>query len=121
MLLRTRVLLPALAAGATLAPAAPAAAATSYCLHGTMADGTYTRPGSVANNSLPLGTRIRVWPRVFGHRRWVIRDRIGWGTDWDFWNDSCSIAASFSPRPVKITIGWPHRYYVGRRHRLHTG
>jgi hypothetical protein len=84
-----------------------------------MADGTYTRPGSVANNSLPLGTRIRVWPRVFGHRRWIVRDRIGWGTDWDFWNASCSTAGTFGRRPIRITVGWP--LYVGRRHRLHTG
>jgi hypothetical protein len=105
---RKRVLAPAITL-AVLTAAQPAEAVTSYCLRGRMADGTGTRPGSVANNSLPLGTRVSVWPKVFGHRRWVVRDRIGYGTDWDFWNVSCGRALAFAhgPRGLRITVGWP--------------
>jgi 3D (Asp-Asp-Asp) domain-containing protein len=81
-------------------------AATAYCLNGTMADGTHTRSGSVANNSYRLGTRIRVSPPVFGIRRWIVRDRIGWGTTWDFWTPSCWQARQFGRRNIRITIGW---------------
>jgi hypothetical protein len=81
-------------------------AATAYCLQGRMADGTYTRSGSVANNAYRLGTKIRVYPAVFGIRRWVVRDRIGWGTDWDFWTPSCWQARMFGRRSVQIRLGW---------------
>jgi hypothetical protein len=84
----------------------PVDAATAYCLRGRMADGTFVRYGSVANNRFRLGTHIRVYPRVFGIRRWVVRDRIGWGTDWDFWTPSCWQARQFGRRYVRIVVGW---------------
>jgi 3D (Asp-Asp-Asp) domain-containing protein len=96
-------------AAACLAPVAipdKADAATAYCLQGRMADGTHTRSGSVANNSYRLGTKIRVSPAVFGITRWVVRDRIGRGSSWDFWTPSCWQARQFGRRNIRIMIGW---------------
>lgn len=95
--------------------AAPAQGATSYCLRGRMADGTYTRAGSLANNELALGTRVYVSPPVMGRRRWVVRDRIGYGTRWDFWSASCAAARAFGRREVSVHLGWP--VYYARLHR----
>jgi 3D (Asp-Asp-Asp) domain-containing protein len=111
---RRRVL--ALAA-AGLVPAAPAQAkpdvraanATSYCLGGRMADGTFTRPRSAAHNGLRLGTRIRLvghpaGPR--GMRRYVVRDRIGHGSQLDLWTGSCGTALRWGRRTVRFRLGW---------------
>lgn len=80
---------------------------TSYCLNGRMADGTPTRTGSAAHNGLPLGTRITVDPPFLGRRRWIVRDRIGWGTTLDLWAPSCALSRAFGRRRVSLTVGWP--------------
>lgn len=100
---------------ATLALAAAPLDATSYCLRGTMADGTPTRFGSVAHNGYPLGTRIRVWPPVFGQQRWVVRDRIGWGTSIDFWAPSCALSRIFGRQIIRVAEGWPQALRIGPR------
>lgn len=85
---------------------------TNYCLHGTMADGSYTRERSAASNMHPLGTRIRIVGRPTGHRgmrRYVIRDRIGWGTSLDLWTPSCGTAIAFGRKNVTYKIGWRKR------------
>lgn len=89
--------------------------ATCYNLTGLMADGTYTRPRSVASNVLPLGTKIRLIGRSFhGMRRLVVRDT---GAPWalgdghlDIWFGtpsgrffSCSV---WGKRSVKYKRGW---------------
>lgn len=84
---------------------------TSYCLQGRMADGSWVRPGSAAHNGLPLGTRITITPPAFGRRRWVVRDRIGWGTTLDLWAPSCSMSIAFGRRTVALSVGWQHRRY----------
>lgn len=94
---------------AALLPAtarADGTAATSYCLHGTMADGTYTRPGSAAMNGVRLGARIRlVGTRSFyGRRSFTIRDRIGYGTRLDLWHGSCSAARAWGRRWVAFVF-----------------
>lgn len=96
-----------------------AEAATAYCLRGAMADGTYTRPGSAAHNGLALGTRITVrpapWWRPSG--RFVVRDRIGYGTDLDLWAPDCSTAISYGRRSVAVRVGWlVRRGRVLRKH-----
>lgn len=122
---RTRQVSAIVAAAVVLAPAPPAAAttSTSYCLRGTMADGSYTRAGSAAHNGLALGTRITVRPAPFGRSRWVVRDRIGWGTDVDFWAPSCGQAMAYGRRAVSVTVGWARsRVLVGRLRRpAHVG
>lgn len=82
---------------------------TSYCLRGRMADGSYTRAGSLAHNGYALGTRVWVEPAVFGAHRWIVRDRIGWGTQADFWAASCASARAYGRRVVRMRVGWRRR------------
>lgn len=88
--------------------------ATCYNLWGSMRDGSYTRPRTVASNALSLGTRIRlVGPRSFlGVRKFVVRDTGGALGDGhlDIWYGtprgnfaSCSL---WGQRPVTYKIGW---------------
>lgn len=106
-----------IAIAATLLAAAPAAGhpgtrtvtTTAYCLSGRMADGTFTRPRSAASNTLRLGTRITLTrPGPGGLRRYVIRDRIGHGTELDLWTGSCATALQFGRRARTYRLGW-HR------------
>lgn len=71
-----------------------------------MADGSFTRPRSVAMNSLPLGSLIKLErPRSFrGLRYFLVRDRIGWGTQLDFWNPSCWHARAWGRHTVKYRV-----------------
>lgn len=85
---------------------------TAYCLSGTMADGSGVRWGSVAHNGYAFGTRITVSPPFYGRRRFTVRDRIGWGTELDFWVPSCAAALSWGRRYVRVRVGWWRR--VGR-------
>lgn len=80
--------------------------ATSYCQSGTMADGTQTRTHSIAMNSLPMGTHIRLSHPVFGMVRFVVRDRIGWGSELDVFTSSCKAAVTFGRRTLHYKIGW---------------
>lgn len=83
------------------------AESTSYCIRGKMADGTRTRNHSVAMNSLPLGSKIKlIKPRRFrGMRTFVVRDRIGHGSELDFWNPSCSHAThNWGRRTVTLKV-----------------
>jgi 3D (Asp-Asp-Asp) domain-containing protein len=88
-----------------------AEAATAYCLRGTMADGTYTRPGSAAHNGFALGTRITVRPAPWWHPsgQFVVRDRIGYGTDLDLWAPDCGTAILYGRRSVSVQVGWWHK------------
>lgn len=88
--------------------------ATAYCQRGTMADGSYTRAGSVAHNGYALGTRLTV-----NGRRYVVRDRIGWGSELDIWMPSCAAAVVFGRRVVKVRRGWWERRGRARRPRKH--
>lgn len=81
------------------------ASSTSYCLSGTMADGTQVRHRSAAQNSLPLGSKIkldRAGPH--GFRIWYVRDRIGHGSQLDFWSSRCSTSRNWGRRNVKFTV-----------------
>jgi 3D (Asp-Asp-Asp) domain-containing protein len=90
----------------TLALAGTPLVSTSYCQTGTMADGSQTRARSVAENTFRLGTRLWVEPAVRGIHRWVVRDRIGWGSQIDFWTSSCAAARQWGRRTVRVTVGW---------------
>lgn len=114
----------ALAAAPSSAVAKFGAMSTSYslCSAGTiMADGSYVRFGSVASNRHPLGTRIYLRNTSFlGRKRFTVRDRIGWGSDLDFWSPSCSYSWVWGRRYVTYSLGWPHRRgrVVGKKIRL---
>lgn len=78
---------------------------TCYALRGTMADGSYTRHRSVAMNNLPLGSKIRLTGRSFyGYRIFYVRDRIGWGSELDFWSASNSTCTSWGRRTVTYRV-----------------
>lgn len=106
-----KVLAAAIAAVASSLAVAPAAQArsfyvtsTAYCLHGRMANGQRVHFGAVAMNMLPLGTRISVSRSPTGLRRHTVADRIGWGTQLDFWVPSCAQARQWGRRRVKVTV-----------------
>jgi 3D (Asp-Asp-Asp) domain-containing protein len=85
------------------------AVSTAYspCSSGSiMADGTHTRAGSVAHNGYPLGKRLTIWPSPDGRRRFTVRDRIGHGTEVDFWVADCQQAIQWGRRTVHIREGW---------------
>lgn len=90
---------------------------TAYCLGGTMADGSGVRAGSVANNALPLGTHVLVDPPFYGQRRFTVRDRIGWGTQLDFWHGSCSAARQWGRRTVRLRVGWGSERLIPNKRR----
>lgn len=81
---------------------AVAVVSTAYCLSGTMADGTHVRAGSVASNRYPLGTHLIISNSPTGRKEWVVRDRIGWGTELDFWLPTCDQARHWGRRTVHI-------------------
>jgi len=91
---------------ATAATVVLSLTSTSYCDNGLMADGSFTRPRSVAMNTLPFGSKINlVSPRSFyGLRYFVVRDRYGWGTQLDFWTSSCGRASAWGRRQVKVHV-----------------
>jgi 3D (Asp-Asp-Asp) domain-containing protein len=93
---------------ASLAALTANSTAYSPCSAGSiMADGTHVRLGSVAMNRHPLGTRITLTSRSFyGMRRFTVRDRIGYGSDLDFWTPSCRAALAWGRRTVTYRIGW---------------
>jgi 3D (Asp-Asp-Asp) domain-containing protein len=103
-----RILAAAFAAVAVTPATADAAStdATSYCEHGRMADGSWTRWGSAAMNGVPLGTRITLTGRSFyGRRRFIVRDRIGWGSRLDLWAPTCSMSVRWGRRTVNYKLG----------------
>lgn len=103
------VLLGMAAEAAVAKPALQRANTTAYCLTGRMADGTFTRARSAAHNGLRLGTTIRLVGRQAGPRgmrKYVIRDRIGWGTQLDLWTGSCATARAWGRRTVRFKLGW---------------
>jgi 3D (Asp-Asp-Asp) domain-containing protein len=104
----------ALIAAAAIAASSASATSTGYCLTGTMADGSYTRAGSIAHNGYPLGTRVTVWPSPTGRRHFVVRDRIGWGTELDFWLPTCGRAITWGRRTVHVRKGWRRSHLIGR-------
>jgi len=75
---------------------------TAYCITGTMSDGTYTRAGSVASYSYPLGTHLIVSNSPTRRKEWIVRDHIGCCSQLDFWVSTCWKARQWGRRPVHI-------------------
>lgn len=72
-----------------------------------MSDGTFTRAGSVASNRHPLGTRLRMLSGPFKGKTFVVRDRIGWGTELDFWMSSCAPARAYGSKVTRYRVVRP--------------
>ena len=83
------------------------ASSTSYssCESETVtAAGTGTFFGEVAENTLPLGTRIYMDYPVYGRRLFVVLDRIGSGSELDFFAPYCSWANWWGRRTVGYRV-----------------
>lgn len=85
--------------------------ATAYCLRGRTASGVYTRPGVVAHNFYPFGTRIRLVGKrsFFGRRRFTVRDTGPALADghFDLWTGSCSKAVQWGRRSIRFRVRRP--------------
>ena len=75
--------------------------ATCYCLKGNMANGEQVHWGAVASNDYPFGTRIysEYWDHTF-----VVKDRIGHGTELDFWHEDCQRCIAFGKRRLNVIV-----------------
>jgi 3D (Asp-Asp-Asp) domain-containing protein len=61
---------------------------TCYAQGGTTASGAQAYVGEVANNFLPLGTRILLDTPAFGRREYRVEDHIGSGSELDIFDPS---------------------------------
>lgn len=78
---------------------------TAYCLTGHMADGTPAERGAVASNRHPLGTALDVSDSPWGPGTFVVRDRIGWGSQLDFATaGDCPLARRWGRRRVAVVV-----------------
>lgn len=78
--------------------------ATCYHQGSVTASGSGVFVGEVANNFLALGTRILLDRPVFGLRRFVVLDRIGWGSELDFYGPSEGACLAFGRERVGFTV-----------------
>jgi len=72
----------------------------------TTAAGTRVREGIVANNLLPLGTKIKI-PELYGDKIFVVEDRMHWRKGYyhvDIWFSSYWQAKSFGAKRTRIEI-----------------
>ena len=70
------------------------------------ASGTWVRDGIIANNYLPLGTKIRI-PQLFGDKVFVVEDRMHWTKSnyhIDIWFPSYQEALNFGAKNTYIEI-----------------
>jgi 3D (Asp-Asp-Asp) domain-containing protein len=70
------------------------------------ASGTQVRDGIIANNYLPMGTKIRI-PQLFGDKVFVVEDRMHWTKSnyhIDIWFPSYQEALNFGAKNTYIEI-----------------
>ncbi|KPJ57157.1 hypothetical protein AMJ49_02255 [Parcubacteria bacterium DG_74_2] len=70
------------------------------------AAGTNVREGIIANNSLPLGTKLRI-PELFGEKIFVVEDRMSWkkgNYHFDVWFPSYQEALNFGVKRTYIEV-----------------
>lgn len=60
--------------------------------------------GEVANNFLALGTHIRLDRSVFGRRRFIVLDRIGWGSELDIYGPSEAACIRYGRQRISFTV-----------------
>jgi len=78
---------------------------STYCEGGITASGRQAFFGEVANNFLPLGTRIRLDRPVRGRRVFVVLDRIGSGSELDLFLGSGCDAYGRQERGFRVLRG----------------
>ncbi len=77
---------------------------TSYCQAGIMASGRETFDGAVAGNRWPLGTWLFVLSGSHKGETVQVLDRIGWGSQLDFFTRSCKRAWQYGRQQIKVEI-----------------
>ncbi len=80
------------------------------------AAGTWARDGIVANNFLPLGTKIRI-PELYGDKVFVVEDRMSWkkgNYHFDIWFPSYWEAENFGAKFTYVEILESYIYYFIR-------
>lgn len=75
---------------------------TAYCEHGRMANGRRTHDGAVAMNHVPFGSRYRVLNGPKKGKVLKVEDRIGSGSQFDIWVNSCRGAKYYGRRHIRI-------------------
>lgn len=73
---------------------------TCYSQGSITASGGPVYVGEVANDFLPLGTRIRLDHPVFGLRDFTVEDRIGWGSELDIYNPSQQLCLQYGRQQI---------------------
>lgn len=69
------------------------------------ASGTTVRPGVIASNDFPIGTRIRI-PELFGNQVFVVEDRMNsrFRRRVDIWMEQKKVALAFGVRQARIEL-----------------
>ena len=76
---------------------------TAYCLNGYMANGQRTHTGAAAMNGVPLGTKFRVRSGPLQGSVLTVKDRVGYGSDFDIaMPDACRQAYNYGRRTINI-------------------
>jgi 3D (Asp-Asp-Asp) domain-containing protein len=69
-----------------------------------MANGNHVHIGAVAMNGPRFGTRLWAQRSPFGARSFTVEDRIGSGSQLDFWVPSCWQARAWGRRSVRVSF-----------------
>ena len=77
---------------------------TCYSQGSITASGRPVFIGEVASNQFPLGTRIVLDRPAFGRREFVVLDRIGYGSELDFYNPSEATCVRWGRREVGFYV-----------------
>jgi Ni/Co efflux regulator RcnB len=76
---------------------------TAYCLDGYMANGQRAHTGAVAMNGVPLGTKFRIRSGPLEGDVVVVKDRVGYGSEFDIaMPDRCRAAYRYGRRVINI-------------------
>ena len=76
---------------------------TAYCLNGRMANGQSAHSGAAAMNNVPLGTKFKVMTGPLKGEVLTVKDRIGYGSEFDVaMPSSCTSARRYGRRMVNI-------------------
>ena len=76
---------------------------TAYCMTGAMANGQRTHTGAAAMNGVPLGTKFRVRTGPLRGEVFTVKDRVGYGSEFDIaMPDRCSAAYRYGRRVINI-------------------
>ena len=77
---------------------------TCYSQGTITASGEHVYLGEVAQNTLPFGTRIVLDHAVFGRRDFTIEDRIGSGSQLDFYNPSEAVCFQYGRQRIGFRV-----------------